>query len=108
VIFALRIKGLQPVIAHPERYSFYHRTFSQYEHFVELGCLLQVNLLSLLGYYGMPVKATAEKLIEKKMISFVGTDMHHEVHLNALKDLASKKEFYKLLESADLKNRELL
>ncbi len=107
-IFALRLKGLQPIIAHPERYNFYHGDFAQYDRLVELGCLLQVNLLSLLGYYGKPIKMTAEKLFAKKMVSLVGTDMHHENHLNALKDLASKKEFYKLLEEADLKNNSIL
>lgn len=107
-IFALRLKGLQPIIAHPERYNFYHGDFTQYERLVELGCLLQVNLLSLLGYYGKPIKMVAEKLFAKKMVSLVGTDMHHENHLNALKDLASRKEFYKLLEGADLKNNSIL
>jgi tyrosine-protein phosphatase YwqE len=108
VIFALRLKGLQPVIAHPERYGFYHHDFSQYERLVELGCMLQVNLLSLLGYYGKPIKMVAERLFEKKMISLAGTDMHHANHLNALKELATRKEFYKLIESAGLRNRELL
>jgi len=108
VIFALRLKGLQPVIAHPERYSFYHFQFSNYERLIDLGCLLQINLLSLLGYYGKPIKAIAEKLLAKKMISLVGTDMHHLNHLNALKELASRKEFYKLMETAVLKNQDLL
>ena len=31
------------------------------------------------------------------MIDLLGTDMHHERHLAALKELASKKEFYKLI-----------
>ena len=108
VIFALRLKGLIPVIAHPERYIFYHANFALYERFIDLGCKLQVNLLSLLGYYGKPVKQMAEKLFDKKMVSLVGTDMHHENHLMALKDLASKPEFYKLLKSANLENHALL
>ena len=108
VVFALRLKGLQPVLAHPERYTFYHRQFDQYERMVELGCVLQVNLLSLLGYYGKPIKLVAEKLFSKKMVSFVGTDMHHQNHLDALKELATKTEFYKMLEGAELLNKSLL
>ncbi len=107
-IFTLRMRGLQPVIAHPERYNFYHQEFTYYERMIDLGCLLQINLLSLLGYYGKPIKAVAEKLLAQKMVSLVGTDMHHINHLNALKELASRKEFYKLLENADLKNKDLL
>ncbi len=51
-IFDLRMLGLQPIIAHPERYNYFHAKFEQYERFKELGCKLQVNLLSLSGGYG--------------------------------------------------------
>ena len=108
VIFELRMKGLQPVIAHPERYSYLHNKFDTYQRFIDLGCLLQVNLLSLLGYYGPNVKVIAEKLLHNKMVTLLGTDMHHETHLQGVKDLASKKSFYKLLENQDIKNKELL
>jgi hypothetical protein len=33
VIFQLRIKGLQPVLAHPERYNYYLGTPDQYDRF---------------------------------------------------------------------------
>ena len=108
VIFQLRLKGLRPVIAHPERYNYYHHHFSRYQRLNELGCLLQVNLLSLLGYYGKAVKTMAEKLLENNMVDMFGTDMHHENHLNALKELASRKDFYEMVEDADIKNKVLL
>src|SRR4030095_449552 len=108
VIFQLRLKGLQPVLAHPERYIFYHNDFENYHRFIDLGCLLQVNLLSLLGYYGKPVKMIAEKLLKSKRIDLLGTDMHHERHLAALKELASRKDFYKIMEGVEIKNKKLL
>jgi protein-tyrosine phosphatase len=108
VIFQLRLKGLQPVVAHPERYFFYHYDFENYQRFIDLGCLMQVNLLSLLGYYGKPVKIVAEKLLKNNMIALLGTDLHHERHLIALKELASKKEFYKMMEGVEIKNKKLL
>lgn len=108
VIFQLRMKGLKPILAHPERYAYLHHKFESYRRFVDLGCYLQVNLLSLLGYYGEPVKVIAEKLIKEKMVDLLGTDMHHETHLSALKDLAAKKSFYKLLENVEIKNKTLL
>ena len=108
VIFQLRIKGLQPVLAHPERYNYYLGTPDQYDRFMDLGCLLQINILSLLGYYGEPVKSTAQNLLKKKMVSLVGTDMHHENHLKGLKSLASKKSFYKLFDGTEIRNKELL
>ncbi|HXL58276.1 MAG TPA: CpsB/CapC family capsule biosynthesis tyrosine phosphatase [Chitinophagaceae bacterium] len=108
VIFQLRLKGLQPVIAHPERYIFYYNELESYQRFIDLGCLLQVNLLSLLGYYGKPVKIIAEKLLKNKMVDLLGTDLHHERHLAALKELALKKGFYKMMEGVGIKNKELL
>jgi protein-tyrosine phosphatase len=108
VIFLLRLKGIEPVLAHPERYNYYHNDFEKYTHYLDLGCHLQVNLLSLMGYYGKPVKLIADKLVKHKMVDLLGTDMHHERHLAALKDLASKKEFYKQFEGVEIRNRKLL
>lgn len=108
IIFDIRMLGLKPILAHPERYSYYHGQFDQYERFKDLGCSLQVNLLSLSGGYGPEVRKTAEKLFKNQMVDFVGTDMHHGRHLSMLKDLATRKEFYDLLKTADLKNKTLI
>lgn len=108
VVFDLRMLGLQPILAHPERYSYYHHQFDQYERFKELGCKLQVNLLSLSGVYGPHVKKSAEKLFKNQMVDFLGTDMHHSKHLAMLKSLATKKEFYDLVSNAELLNKTLL
>jgi tyrosine-protein phosphatase YwqE len=107
-IFDLRMLGLTPILAHPERYSYYHTTFAQYERFRELGCKLQVNLLSLSGGYGQQVKKTAEKLFKNKLVDFLGTDLHHERHLQSLKELATQREFYELIKDAELLNNDLL
>lgn len=107
-IFDLRMLGLQPILAHPERYSYYHNQYEQYERFKDLGCKLQVNLLSLSGVYGPHVKKTAEKLFKNEMVDFLGTDMHHERHLSMLKDLATKKDFYDLVSTATLLNNTLV
>ncbi|MEO8711957.1 MAG: CpsB/CapC family capsule biosynthesis tyrosine phosphatase [Parafilimonas sp.] len=108
VIFNLRLKGFQPILAHPERYNYLFGDIEKFQRFIDLGCYLQINILSLLGYYGDATKNTAQNLLKKNMITLAGTDMHHENHLNALKQLASKKSFYKLFENIDIKNKELL
>ena len=108
VIFDLRMLGLTPILAHPERYSYYHHDFDMYERFADLGCKLQVNLLSLSGAYGPSVKKTAERLFKKQMVDFLGTDMHHSKHLDLLQKLAAKKDFYQIVESATLMNKQLL
>jgi tyrosine-protein phosphatase YwqE len=108
VIFQLKLKGLQPILAHPERYNYYAGNIETFQRFIDLGCYLQINILSLLGYYGEGAKKTAQNLLKKNMVTLVGTDMHHENHLNSLKDLASRKSFYKLFEGINIRNKELL
>ena len=92
MVFELQMRGLQPVLAHPERYNYYHERFDKYEELFDIGCELQVNLLSLTGFYGKPVKKAAEKLIEQNLIAWAGTDLHHERHLNLITKLAGDPE----------------
>jgi protein-tyrosine phosphatase len=108
IIFTLRMLGLTPILAHPERYSYYHHSFEQYERFKELGCKLQVNILSLSGGYGPHVKKVAEKFFKKKMVDFAGTDMHHDRHLSMLQAIAARKDFHDLMGEAELMNKRLL
>lgn len=108
VIFNLQMKGLKPIFAHPERYAYLHNQPGKYERLIELGCDLQVNLLSLSGFYGKEVKKSAELLFKKKMVSFLATDMHHEKHMLLLKELVQQKDFHSTVASAELLNKTLL
>jgi tyrosine-protein phosphatase YwqE len=86
ILFELQLKGYQPVLAHPERYNFYHHNFSMYEQLKKTGCLFQMNLLSSVGYYGKDVSLTADKLLSKDLIDFVGSDIHHENHIKSFQN----------------------
>ncbi|MDI9364188.1 MAG: histidinol phosphatase [Flavobacterium sp.] len=96
VLYELIIKGLQPVLAHPERYNYFHTHFERYYEIKNRNVLFQVNLLSLCGYYGKQIKQTAERLIKEKMVEFIGTDLHHANHLKAIQNYVTTAEFYKL------------
>lgn len=56
IIFNITMKGYIPVIAHPEHYSFYHNKKKYYRELKPLGCLFQLNLLSLSDYYGKTLR----------------------------------------------------
>lgn len=84
VAFEIMTAGYIPIMAHPERYFYYHRQYDNFARLKELGFLLQVNLLSLTGYYGSPVAKAAKYIFENDLADFVGTDMHHTKHLSAL------------------------
>lgn len=86
ILFALQLKGYKPVLAHPERYAFFHANFNEYEKLKKAGCLFQMNLLSSVGYYGKEVSQIAEKLLAKELIDFVGSDIHHKNHIFSFKD----------------------
>ncbi|TDG37690.1 hypothetical protein EZJ43_00935 [Pedobacter changchengzhani] len=107
VIFDLAIRGYQVVLAHPERYLFFHKNFDYYVRLKEMGVELQVNALSLTEHYGKGIKLIAEKLIEKNMIDFIGTDIHHVRHLDGLAKVPMTKHFTTLVDSGLLKNKEL-
>lgn len=98
IIFDLQVAGYKPVLAHPERYVFYHKNFGEYARLKKAGCLFQLNMLSMVGYYGGDVFLTAKKLLETGSIDFVGSDVHHKKHIEAfdnnvdLKDLVPLKE----------------
>ncbi len=106
-IFDLNVKGYKPVLAHPERYLYYHNNFQQYRRLKERGCLMQLNMLSLAGYYGKAVKQVALSLIKDGIIDLVGTDLHHDRHLQALTAFVQSGDAVKLLFDYPLKNREL-
>ncbi|MDX2133686.1 MAG: CpsB/CapC family capsule biosynthesis tyrosine phosphatase [Saprospiraceae bacterium] len=92
VLFDLQMKGYQPVLAHPERYAFY-RHAEQILELADRGIELQVNLLSLSGYYGTAARKMAKALIEAGVVSFVGTDLHHIRHAKALAECLKEPMF---------------
>lgn len=103
-LFKIQTKGYKPVLAHPERYSFYEGDLKKYEALKEAGCLFQVNALSIAGYYGPLVQRDAQKLLKAGMIDLIGTDMHHERHANALAKSLSSPEMQKVLMQIQLNN----
>lgn len=106
-IFNLILKGFKPILAHPERYSYYFQDNAYYSRLIDMGCLFQINMLSLSGYYGKTVKKIATSLIDNKMVSFIGTDLHHLSHAEAIKAYTVTREFYKKTRKIQLKNNSL-
>ena len=96
LLFEIQLKGYKPVLAHPERYNFYHTDFKSYYKLKQAGCLFQLNLLSLTDQYGKGVQKTSEKLLKENLYDFVGTDTHHQNHLELLPKIGTKKTLEKI------------
>lgn len=93
ILFDLSIKGLRPVLAHPERYGYWYDKPSRYAQLHKAGTLFQVNLLSLAGYYGKAEKKMAEQLIDNNMVDFLGTDMHNTRHADAIEAYLGSRDY---------------
>ena len=75
--------GYRPLLAHPERYRYL--TDAGYERLHKMGIHFQLNLGSLVGYYGETAMRKAHELLEKGWYSEIGSDCHR---------LATTKEQY--------------
>ncbi|MEO9211434.1 MAG: CpsB/CapC family capsule biosynthesis tyrosine phosphatase [Ginsengibacter sp.] len=84
ITFQILSNNYLPLAAHPERYHYYHNDFDAFFKLQEAGFLLQVNILSITGYYGKSVAKAAKFILKNNLAAFVGTDLHHENHLKAL------------------------
>ncbi len=107
VFFKMRLKGYKPVFAHPERYMYLQIKKEKVEELFDGGVFLQVNLMSLSGYYGPQALKLAEWMIEKGFVHFLGSDCHRIQHLeHVAKALQSRA--YKKLRTQPLLNDTLL
>ena len=104
-IFKLQLAGYKIILAHPERYGFL--SFEDLQTYKTRSMDLQINLLSLLGFYGKPPKLMAEKLIENNMVDYVGTDCHNLHQASLYQKCFTNKYWHKLVESGKLKNAAL-
>jgi protein-tyrosine phosphatase len=83
VIQKILDKGYKPILAHPERYSYL--TIDELRNLRSWGCNMQLNTISLTGYYGPEAKKIAETMVDNQMIDFISSDMHHPRHADAFK-----------------------
>ena len=107
IIFKMRTEGYKPVLAHVERYPYWHNKYDKLEKLIDQGVLFQLNINSLSGQYSPRVKKIAEGLIDKNMISFLGTDCHNMNYLNNTKKALVEPALHKLLQSGKLLNNTL-
>ena len=109
LIFEVQVRGYQPVLAHPERYLYFAANKGWYDQLRDAGCLFQLNLMSFAGHYGRDARELATYLVKKNYVEFLGTDLHHERHLEIIR---SSEPIYRavqqLLDAGTLRNPSLL
>lgn len=84
IVFDLQVRGFKPILAHPERYSYYHGDIKRYHQLHEAGLNMQINLLSLADGYGASEAKMARRLIKEGLVDFIGTDLHNTRHADKI------------------------
>jgi protein-tyrosine phosphatase len=79
VLFDLQLKGLTPIIVHPERNSYFMEQPDALFNFVKNGTLTQVTASSYIGRSGRKVKSFTQKIIESNLTHFIASDAHDTV-----------------------------
>jgi len=73
----LKISGTTPIIAHPERSLIFRKDINKLIKLIEIGCLLQINGGSLLGFFGKKCQAFTKKILCRDMVHFIASDSHN-------------------------------
>lgn len=104
ILFDLQINGYRLVLAHPERYLYWVDDFSRFTSLKDRGILFQMNIMSLSLYFGKPVLDLARRLIENNMVELLGSDTHHQKHIEAIKEALHSPLLDKLIQSGNIIN----
>ena len=87
IFFDLKMEGITPVIAHPERYKPIQENINLVYEWLNAGCLIQVDAGSIVGTLGKSARIASEKIIKNKWCQILGSDAHDNRKRNfCLKD----------------------
>lgn len=77
-IFDLKVAGITPIIAHPERIRYFQEDLDRLERMVRQGALSQLTTSSLTGHFGSRVEALSLEMVRRRMVHFLASD-HHDL-----------------------------
>lgn len=79
ILYKLMLMGITPIIAHPERYSYFIDKPQQLYAMVEKGCIVQCNGGSFLGHFGKDIQDFSFNLLKHNMVHIIGSDSHNDL-----------------------------
>ena len=82
VFFDLKMQGVTPIIAHPERYKPVQKDISIVANWLEAGCVIQVDAGSPLGFLGPSAQTASEKIMKNGWCHILGSDSHDDNRRN--------------------------
>lgn len=75
-LFRMNVRGVTPVLAHPERYRPLFRSTDPIAALVEGGLLAQLDMMALIGHYGRAPRRAAERMLDEDVYYIAATDAH--------------------------------
>ena len=108
LIYEIQLAGYTPVLAHPERYTYFHDSISNYINLKEAtDVLFQINIVSIVNYYSKTISKVAKELINEGLIDFIGSDTHQKRHTEYLKKSFSDSSYKKIFKKNIILNNTL-
>jgi len=106
-IYDLQLKGYHVVLAHAERYYYFHNNIEVYYDLYERGVLLQLNLVSINSFYDRKSAKIAKTLVEKGLYSFIGSDMHNMQYFKSFKKILYSAQISEIFEKCNIQNDDI-
>ncbi len=105
-VYKLKESGYKPVLAHPERYTYYDSE-KHYRKLKDMGLFFQINLISTQNFYGKKAKKAVEKIIALGMVDFIGSDIHSQKYMDSFKKSLSSNMYLKIITKNRIRNNSL-
>jgi len=104
LIYDIKLAGYTPVLAHPERYIYFHDSIDEYINLRAMGTLFQINLNSIANYYSEEIGRVVKQLLLYGLVDFVGSDVHHMTHIKGLKRSFNHSLYKKIFKNNTILN----
>jgi tyrosine-protein phosphatase YwqE len=107
VLFELQMAGYTGVLAHAERYPYWHQSPHEIQSLADRGIWITVNAASLAGAYGPEMYRVARKLVENNTARMICSDAHGLRHMESLEAIGKSPLVQRWLENGDPASRRL-
>ena len=81
-IFKIQLKGINPIIAHPERYRGIQNNIDLARKWVDRGYFIQIDCASIIGGFGKETQTAAIELLKSGLCHLIGSDAHNDKNRN--------------------------
>jgi protein-tyrosine phosphatase len=76
ILYELQVRGISPILAHPERNGHFQDKLSHLREYLDRGIACQVNAGSLAGKYGTRAGEVARIILRRRWAHFLSSDAH--------------------------------